>query len=81
MSNGLRKRMKTIEAVITGCGFKCVDMTITRADHICCHIIDDEGNKFRAWTGQSCSANVKKARLNFRQDIRRMSNKAKGLIS
>ena len=69
--------MKEIRAVVEGCGFALRDMTLTKGDHICCHITDDDGNKFKAFTGQSCSSNIRKARLNFRQDIRRMSHNRK----
>ena len=77
MSNGIKKRMKEIVAIVEGCGFILRDMTITKGDHICCHITDDNGNKFKAFTGQSCSGNTRMARLNFRQDIRRISHRKK----
>jgi len=80
MSHGHRKRMKEIRSVVTALGFECEDITISKGDHVCCHIKDDEGNRFKAFTGQSCSANIKSARLNFKQDIRRLSNRLKGLI-
>jgi len=78
--SGQRKRLKSIEAVIIRLGFTCNSITIEHAGHVCCHITDDVGNNFRAFTGQSCSANEKNARLNFKQDVRRLSNRMKGLI-
>ena len=81
MSNGIRKRLKDIETMVAKLGFELNRIQISKGDHICCHITDDVGNNFKAYTGQSCSANSKKARLNFRQDIRRLSNRMKGLIN
>jgi len=81
MSNGLRKKIKEIKAIITDMGFECRGIEVGHAGHLCCHITDDMGYEFRAWTGCSCSANVKRARMNFRSDIRKLSNTAKGLIN
>ena len=78
--SGQRKRLKGLKEMISEMGFRCTWIAISGGSHICCHITDDEGNKFKAFTGQSCSANPVKARLNFRQDIRRLSNRMKGLI-
>jgi len=80
MSNGLKKRKKEIEAVVDRLGFTCTCVDQSAGDHLCFHITDDEGNRFKAYTGQSCSGNAKNARLNFKQDIRRISNRLKGLI-
>lgn len=80
MSNGLKKRRKEIEAVVDRLGFTCRRVDQSPGDHLCFHITDDEGNSFKAYTGQSCSGNAKSARLNFKQDIRRISNRLKGLI-
>ena len=78
--SGQRKRLKSIQEVIERLGFTCNSIEIAHAGHVCCHITDDAGNKFKAFTGQSCSASERNARLNFKQDIRRMSNRMKGLI-
>ena len=78
--SGQRKRMRSIEKIVIDLGFHCARIETTHGGHICCHVIDDAGNKFKAFTGQSCSASERNARLNFRQDIRRLSNRMKGLI-
>lgn len=78
--SGQRKRLRWIDGMVAKLGFHLDRMEVSGGDHICCYITDDAGNKFKAFTGQSCSANEKNARLNFRQDIRRISNRMKGLI-
>lgn len=81
MSNGQKKRMKELRTVISQIpGFKILSIEPTKNDHLCCHVRDDAGNCFKCYTGTTCSANTKRARLNFRQDIRRQSNRAKGLV-
>ena len=81
MSDGHRKRQKAIEQCIAEVGFTLLRIrTGRRSGHYKCRVMDDAGNCFTACTGTSCSSNQKKAHLNFKQDLRRLSNRAKGLI-
>lgn len=68
-----------IESVVRRLGFKLRDVAYTRAGHYKCRVVDDAGNEFKAVTGSTCSSNARRALLNFKRDIRRASNKAKGL--
>lgn len=80
MSNGIMKRRKEVRAVIELLGFECESIELGSGGHLKCHVIDDHGNSFTAFTGQSCSANTRNARLNFRQDVKRLSLRARGVL-
>lgn len=81
MSHNSRSKMKAIRQAIEKQGFKLLDITKTpRNSHFKCRIEDDKGNVFHAFTGGTCSSNPKIALLNFSQDVRRLSQQAKGLI-
>ncbi len=71
MSNGHKKREKSILEMVKRLGFTCNEMSLTRNDHYKLTITDDVGNTFIAFTGSSCSACERDVRLNFKQDIRR----------
>ena len=77
MSRGQKKRIKAVREIIERTGFRCDDIATSNGGHLECRITDNEGNKFKAYTGVSCSANQKNALLNFKQDIRRLSHAAK----
>lgn len=75
-----KRKIKPIEAIIRKLpGFKLHKVEQSGGDHLCCHIEDDVGNRFRMWTGSTGSSH-KRRYLNFKQDIRQMSNKLKGLL-
>lgn len=76
--NRLKRQLKKMIESLPG--FKCLDIEIRKSGHCCCTVRDDAGNEFRAFTGTTCSSYEKAARLNFRQDCRKLSNIAKGLI-
>jgi hypothetical protein len=78
--SGFRKRQKAIEQCIAEAGFTLLRMRKGRSGHFKCRVEDDAGNRFTACTGSSCGSNQKRAHLNFKQDLRRLSNRAKGLI-
>lgn len=80
MSAGYRKRQKAIEQCISDVGFTLLRVRRSGSGHFKCRIRDDKGNTFTACTGTSCSSDQRRAHLNFKQDLRRLSNRAKGLI-
>lgn len=80
MSAGIRKRQKAIEQCIAEVEFTLLRIRIAKGGHFKCRVMDDAGNRFTACTGTSCSSNQKRAHMNFKQDLRRLSNRAKGLI-
>ena len=80
MSKGMNKRLKAIKAVVACLRFRLRSIGVTKAGHVKCRVTDDAGNTFTAFTGSSCSSNDKKALLNFKQDLKRASMKAKGIL-
>lgn len=74
-----KKLYRELAQLISGLGFRCRRIEKTGNSHLCCHVEDDEGNRFKAFTGSTPSSD-KSARLNFKQDVRRLSNRLKGLI-
>ena len=80
MSNGHRKRKIEITNAVKSLGFAVLSIYVSKGAHYVVRVKDDVGHVFRAWTGCSCSSNTRRARLNFRQDVRRQSNRLKGLI-
>lgn len=80
MSRGYRKRRKELQQIVEQIpGFEILNIDEHR-NHLCCTIRDDAGNIFKAFTGCTCSSDDRRAYLNFRSDIVRQSNRAKGLV-
>lgn len=78
---GFKKRVREIREAIESLGYTVDSIVKTKRNcHYCCTITDDEGNQFKAYTGSSCSAASCRALHNFKSDVHRMSNQAKGLI-
>lgn len=78
---GHRKREAEIREAVEAIGFTVVSIAKTRRNnHYCVTVRDDARNKFRCYTSSSCSAASCRALNNFKSDVRRMSNRAKGLI-
>ena len=76
----LRKRVKLLKQMIErDLGYTCESIEQTGGSHICCRVKDDKGHRFRAYTGLTPRAE-RSALLNFKQDIRRLSLRAKGVI-
>ena len=72
------RREKEVRAAIVELGFICDSITQVKGGHLKCEITDDQGNSFKAFTGQSPSCHA--ATKNFQQDVRRLSMRAKGMI-
>jgi len=74
----VKKRISEVRAVIERLGYTVDGIKTAPGGHLQCLVRDDQGNRLKAYTGVStCSAS---GLLNFKQDLRRLSNKAKGLI-
>ena len=75
-----RKKVKELDEIISRLpGFKLLKVETGKAGHLCCHIRDDVGNRFRLWASFSGKMNGRRQN-NFKADARKMSNKMKGLI-
>lgn len=79
MVSKTRKLEQELAAMVERLGFTLLAVERSRNDHLCCFIRDDAGNKFKVFTGITCSSYDRAARLNFKQDVRKASNRAKGL--
>lgn len=75
-----RRKLKELECIVSKLpGFILHEVTQDNKGHLCCHIEDDAGNRFRLWaagSGKSCG----RRQMNFKSDVRKMSNKLKGLV-
>ena len=82
MSSGkYRRREKLLRQAIESLGFQCISMVKTkRNSHYRCRVRDDKGFEFNVFTGSTCSASECSALKNFKQDVRRMSSKMRGVI-
>ena len=75
-----RRKLKPLQKVVASIpGFRLLSVERSGGDHLCCHIRDDKGNRFKVWTG-STGSSCKRRFLNLKQDIKRVSNRMKGLI-
>lgn len=77
-----RKHVKAIQAAVESMEGFTVDSIdkAKRNGHYCLTITDDEGNQFKAWHSATYSCAACRALNNFKSDVRRFSNKAKGLL-
>ena len=76
-----RKRKIELRRLIESLGFVCLGITQNpRNSHFVCHVRDDAGNVFKAVASSSTNGADCRALNNFKADVRRQSNREKGLL-